>query len=47
MHLLTMHNLFFIARLMDLLRDAVANDSLASVAAELRAGKSPWEVAAA
>jgi len=45
MHLLTMHNLFFIARLMDLLRDAVANDSLASVAAELHAGKSPWEVA--
>ncbi|MCX6388808.1 MAG: tRNA guanosine(34) transglycosylase Tgt [Solirubrobacterales bacterium] len=44
MRLLTLHNLFFIARLMDVLRDAVANDTLPAAAAALRAGAAPWEV---
>ena len=44
MRLLTLHNLFFIARLMDALRDAVAADDLERVAAALRAGAAPWEV---
>jgi queuine tRNA-ribosyltransferase len=39
--LLTLHNLHFVARLMDDLRDAVRNGTLAERAAALRAGDSP------
>ncbi|CAB4340835.1 unannotated protein [freshwater metagenome] len=41
MRLLTLHNLAFVARVMDRLREAILAGNLAVVAAELRAGKAP------
>ncbi len=41
LRLVTLHNLTFIARLMDDLRDAIEADRLPAVAAELRAGAAP------
>ena len=41
LRLLTLHNLHFVARLMEDLRDAVAEDRLAERAAALRAGEAP------
>ncbi|CAB4860808.1 MAG: tRNA guanosine(34) transglycosylase Tgt [Actinobacteria bacterium] len=43
MRLITLHNLYFIARLMDRLRDAVADNTLPAVAAALRSGANPWD----
>lgn len=43
MRLLTVHNLNFIARLMDRLRDAIADGTLDQVSAALRDGAAPWE----
>ena len=45
LRLVTLHNLGFVARVMDDLRRAVASGSLAEVAAALRAGASPGLVA--
>jgi queuine tRNA-ribosyltransferase len=47
MRLLTMHNLAFVARLMEDLRAAILTGRLAEVAAELRAGAAPGAVAQA
>jgi queuine tRNA-ribosyltransferase len=41
MRLLTVHNLAFVARVMERLRAAVLAGDLATVAAELRAGEAP------
>jgi queuine tRNA-ribosyltransferase len=41
MRLLTVHNLAFVARVMERLREAVLAGNLAAVAAELRAGQAP------
>jgi queuine tRNA-ribosyltransferase len=43
--LLTVHNLVYLQRLMAALRDAVDAGNLAAVAARLRAGATPWDVA--
>ncbi len=46
MRLLTIHNLAFLQRLMAELRDAVDEGRLAAVAAAVRGGAAPWELAA-
>jgi queuine tRNA-ribosyltransferase len=45
MRLLTIHNLAYLARLMEALRDAIDAGRLASAAAATRAGAAPWELA--
>jgi queuine tRNA-ribosyltransferase len=45
MRLLTIHNLAYLARLMDALRDAIDAGRLAEAAAATRAGAAPWELA--
>ncbi len=44
MRLLTVHNLFFIARLMERMRTAITAGDLPAVAAALRAGATPWGI---
>ena len=46
MRLLTIHNLAYLQRLMAELRDAIDAGRLAEVAAAVRAGAAPWELAA-
>ncbi|MFM9139306.1 MAG: hypothetical protein ACKOTH_01910 [Solirubrobacterales bacterium] len=41
MRLLTLHNLAFLARVMDRLREAILAGELAETAAALRAGQAP------
>ena len=41
MRLLTVHNLAFVARVMERLREAILDGNLAAVASELRAGSAP------
>ena len=45
MRLLTIHNLAYLQRLMAELRDAIDADRLPAVAAAVRAGAAPWELA--
>ena len=47
MRLLTIHNLAYLQRLMAELRDAIDAGRLPEVAAAVRAGAAPWELAAA
>jgi queuine tRNA-ribosyltransferase len=47
LRLLTIHNLAFLARLMEELREAIDAGRLAEAAAALRAGAAPWELAGA
>src|SRR4051812_41916287 len=47
MRLLTIHNLAYLQRLMAELRDAIDGGRLPEVAAAVRAGAAPWELAAA
>jgi len=43
MRLMTLHNLTFVARVMDALRDAITTGTLAGTAAALRDGAAPWD----
>ena len=43
MRLMTLHNLTFVARVMDALRDAVTAGTLARTTAALRDGAAPWD----
>jgi queuine tRNA-ribosyltransferase len=45
MRLLTIHNLAYLQRLMAELRDAIDHGRLPAVAAAVRSGAAPWELA--
>jgi queuine tRNA-ribosyltransferase len=45
MRLLTIHNLAYLQRLMAELRDAIDTNRLPAVAAAVRAGAAPWDLA--